>query len=75
MYIYTPCIVVIDSDANFRNTLLQYSNLKHGGFFIQKYCHGGEEKSVRNPKFYLDIKKKEVTVHELNSILFPGSIN
>ena len=51
MYIYTPCIV-IDSDANFRNTLLQYSNLKHGGFFIQKYCHGGEEKSERNPKAF-----------------------
>ena len=75
VYIYTPHIFVIYSDANFRNTLLQCSNLKLGGFFIQKHCHGGEEKSVCNPKCYLDIKKKEMTVHELNSLLFPGSIN
>ena len=75
VYIYTPHIFVIHSDANFRNTLLQGSNLKLGGFCIQKYCHGGEEKSVCDPKSYLDIKKKEMTVHELNSLLFPGSIN
>lgn len=28
-----------------------------------------------NPRFYLDTKKKQMTVHELNYLLFPVSIN
>lgn len=42
---------------------------------LTKYFHGGEEKSVCNPKFYLDIKRKQMTMYELNYLLFPVFIN
>lgn len=43
------------------------------GVFIKHY--GGEEKSICNPKLYLDIEKKQMTMYELNYLLFPVSIN
>lgn len=39
-----------------------------------KYYQEGEEKSIYNPKFHSDIKKKQMTVYEANYLLFPASI-
>lgn len=42
--------------------------------FLTKYCHGGGETSICNPKLFRH-QKKQMTLYELNYLLSPVSIN